>query len=69
MNARISDRNLRQRINLARFAAAPERRIAAAHKLDSIFPSHPRITPLQAGREFVFYVRHARAGRATAGEA
>ncbi len=39
----LSTRNLRHRINLARYAAAPERRITGSMK---------------RGREFVFFIRH-----------
>jgi hypothetical protein len=69
MNARLASRSLRQRINLARFAAAPERCIAKARRLDDIFPARPSVTPLQAGREFVFYIRHERGGRVMRGAA
>ena len=45
MTARLATRNLRTRINLARWAAAPEKRISGCARM---------------GREFAFYVRHER---------
>jgi len=46
MTARLATRNLRARLNLARFAAAPERRVTGS---------------FAKGREFAFFVRHERA--------
>jgi len=63
MNARIAQRNLRLRLNLARYAAAVEARLIRAAKAGPIFPAAHGVSPLAAGREFVFFIRHERLAR------